>query len=139
MRLMGFVAGVAVGYVLGTRDGRQRYDQLLAGARNLAALAWTPQVSQRSALEAWPDDVVTLAAPINAAKPRTPAKPRATTATRKSGSAPVPTSAVAKRTPAAKKTAAATTAPPAQIDADARPAPKKRTAPRRKLGGTDQS
>ena len=30
-----FVAGMAVGYVLGTRAGRQRYDQIVATARKV--------------------------------------------------------------------------------------------------------
>ena len=35
--MIGFVAGAAVGYVLGTRAGRQRYEQIKAGAHRL----WT--------------------------------------------------------------------------------------------------
>jgi hypothetical protein len=30
-----FVAGLAVGYVLGTRDGRRRYEQIKAAAQNI--------------------------------------------------------------------------------------------------------
>ena len=35
--MIGFVAGAAVGYVLGTRAGRARYDQIKRGAHRL----WT--------------------------------------------------------------------------------------------------
>ncbi len=33
--MIGFVAGAAVGYVLGTRAGRARYEQIKAGSRKL--------------------------------------------------------------------------------------------------------
>ncbi|GAA1776961.1 hypothetical protein [Luedemannella helvata] len=36
MRLLTLAAGVAVGYVLGTRAGREKYDKIVEGARNLA-------------------------------------------------------------------------------------------------------
>lgn len=36
MRLLTLAAGVAVGYVLGTRAGREKYEQIVEGARNLA-------------------------------------------------------------------------------------------------------
>jgi hypothetical protein len=32
---MVFIAGVGIGYVLGSRAGRERYDQLVAGARKI--------------------------------------------------------------------------------------------------------
>jgi len=35
MRRMAFVLGLAVGYVLGTRAGRQRYEQLLRSWRQI--------------------------------------------------------------------------------------------------------
>jgi hypothetical protein len=37
MRLMTFAAGAAVGYVLGTRAGREKYEQILDTARKLRA------------------------------------------------------------------------------------------------------
>jgi len=40
--MIGFVAGAAVGYVLGTRAGRQRYEQIKAGAHRL----WTSEPVQ---------------------------------------------------------------------------------------------
>lgn len=36
MKTLTFAAGVAAGYVLGTRAGREKYEQILEGARNLA-------------------------------------------------------------------------------------------------------
>jgi len=36
MKTLTFAAGIAAGYVLGTRAGREKYEQLVAGARNLA-------------------------------------------------------------------------------------------------------
>ncbi|WP_052852257.1 hypothetical protein [Streptomyces avicenniae] len=36
MRKLTFIAGAAVGYVLGARAGRERYEQLRAAARRLA-------------------------------------------------------------------------------------------------------
>jgi uncharacterized protein YjbJ (UPF0337 family) len=36
MRKMTLVAGVAIGYVLGTRAGRARYEQIMAGAGRIA-------------------------------------------------------------------------------------------------------
>ena len=36
MKVLTFAAGVAVGYVLGTRAGREKYEEIAAGARKLA-------------------------------------------------------------------------------------------------------
>lgn len=36
MRIFRFTAGMAVGYVLGTRAGREKYDQIVASARRFA-------------------------------------------------------------------------------------------------------
>ncbi|HEX2499128.1 MAG: hypothetical protein ACRDWG_16980 [Actinomycetes bacterium] len=36
MKMLKFAAGLAVGYVLGARAGRGRYQQIVEGARNLA-------------------------------------------------------------------------------------------------------
>jgi hypothetical protein len=36
MKAFTFVAGLAAGYVLGTRAGREKYEQIVEGARNLA-------------------------------------------------------------------------------------------------------
>ena len=43
MRTLTFAAGAVAGYVLGTRAGREKYEQIVAGARNFAQ---QPQVSQ---------------------------------------------------------------------------------------------
>ena len=37
MRKLTFIAGLAIGYVLGTRAGRERYEQLSKAAHDLAA------------------------------------------------------------------------------------------------------
>lgn len=36
MRVVTFAAGAAIGYLFGTKAGRQRYEQIVAGARQLA-------------------------------------------------------------------------------------------------------
>lgn len=36
MRAVTFAAGAAVGYLFGTKAGRQRYEQIVASARQLA-------------------------------------------------------------------------------------------------------
>jgi hypothetical protein len=41
--MIGFVAGIAVGYVAGTRAGRERYEQIRRGAQK----AWTSDPVQR--------------------------------------------------------------------------------------------
>lgn len=43
-----FVAGLAVGYVLGTRDGRRRYEQIKAAAQNI----WESEPVQWGAAQA---------------------------------------------------------------------------------------
>lgn len=43
-----FVAGLAVGYVLGTRDGRRRYEQIKAAAQNI----WESEPVQWGATQA---------------------------------------------------------------------------------------
>ena len=61
--MIGFVAGAAVGYVLGTRAGRQRYEQIKAGSRRL----WRSDPVQRR-VEAAGHAVKTQAVPFGAAK-----------------------------------------------------------------------
>ena len=46
MRKLSFAAGLAAGYVLGARAGRERYHQIVEGARNLAD---QPAVAQAQA------------------------------------------------------------------------------------------
>jgi hypothetical protein len=43
VKALTFMAGAAVGYVLGTKAGRERYEQIVAGAKNLKD---QPMVSQ---------------------------------------------------------------------------------------------
>jgi len=59
---IGLVVGGAVGYVLGTRAGRERYDQIVAQARGLwqnpsvqKAASQAPQQAQRAASAVMPD------------------------------------------------------------------------------------
>ncbi len=51
MRKLTFLAGLAVGYVLGTRAGRERYEQLRKTARDLAQTP-TVQKATRNAKQA---------------------------------------------------------------------------------------
>jgi hypothetical protein len=46
MRLLTLAAGVAAGYVLGTRAGRGKYEQIVEGARQLRA---NPSLAQAQA------------------------------------------------------------------------------------------
>jgi hypothetical protein len=46
MKMLTFAAGLAVGYVLGTRAGREKYNQIVGVARNLAD---QPAVAQAQA------------------------------------------------------------------------------------------
>ena len=46
MRLLTLATGLAVGYVLGTRAGREKYDQIAESARNFAE---QPTVAQTTA------------------------------------------------------------------------------------------
>jgi len=48
MRVLTLAAGVAAGYVLGTRAGRQRYEQIVAGARRLASHPTVVQAQERA-------------------------------------------------------------------------------------------
>ena len=45
-----FVTGLAVGYVLGTRAGRERYEQLRSGARRIAGNPAVRNVGEVAAL-----------------------------------------------------------------------------------------
>ncbi|MFC1416401.1 YtxH domain-containing protein [Streptacidiphilus cavernicola] len=51
MRKLTFIAGLALGYVLGTRAGRERYEQLSKAAHDLAQ-APTVQSATRNAKQA---------------------------------------------------------------------------------------
>jgi hypothetical protein len=48
----GLMVGLAAGYVLGTRDGRERYDQIVAAARAFAG-SETAKTLEGSLKEAW--------------------------------------------------------------------------------------
>lgn len=65
MRLLTFTAGLAVGYVLGARAGREKYEQIVEGARKLQA---NPTLGQAQA---------TITALVSAAPPVTTPRPRA--------------------------------------------------------------
>ena len=85
MRLLTLAAGVAVGYVLGTRAGREKYNQIVHEAKAVKANPSLDQV-QRSVrqLTTEPAPAVTAAAdvptPATAIKPQVRAL-RTTTAT----------------------------------------------------------
>jgi hypothetical protein len=51
MRKLTFIAGLAIGYVLGTRAGRERYEQLRKTARDLSQTS-AVQSATRSAKQA---------------------------------------------------------------------------------------
>lgn len=46
MRLLTFATGLAAGYVLGTRAGREKYQQIVEGARQLRTNPTTAQAQQ---------------------------------------------------------------------------------------------
>jgi len=46
MRMLTFAAGLAAGYVLGTRAGREKYEQIAAGARQVRANPTLGQVQE---------------------------------------------------------------------------------------------
>jgi hypothetical protein len=85
MRLMTFAAGAAVGYVLGTRAGRGKYEQILDTARKLRAdpsLGRAAQaVSELRSPPAAQPAVPPAPAPARTRRPRTPKPAAATTET----------------------------------------------------------
>ncbi|GAA3227833.1 hypothetical protein ACFO1B_21945 [Dactylosporangium siamense] len=102
MRLLTLAAGLATGYVLGTRAGRGKYEQIVEGARQLRA---NPTLAQAQAT----------------------AKHLAT-----APGEPVPATPAAITRPAATKTANPATAnPPTATPATATPATAAPKAPRR--------
>jgi len=48
VKAMTFIAGAAVGYVLGTKAGRERYEQIVSGARNLKEQPVVAQAQARA-------------------------------------------------------------------------------------------
>jgi hypothetical protein len=64
MRVMKFAVGLAAGYVLGSRAGREKYEQILAGARRAQSHPAVTQVQQKAKelLNAGTDS---LAAPVD--------------------------------------------------------------------------
>ncbi len=83
--MIGFVAGAAVGYVLGTRAGRQRYEQIKAGAHRL----WTSDPVQNQLDQAGPA-VKTQALPVVPAKVGDAVKAAGQAVKEKASAAPVP-------------------------------------------------
>ncbi|GAB3850264.1 hypothetical protein ACFPIJ_25475 [Dactylosporangium cerinum] len=78
MRLLTLAAGLAAGYVLGTRAGRGKYEQIVEGARQLRA---NPTLAQAQATaknlattpgEPVPATPATISRPVST-KPATPA------------------------------------------------------------------
>jgi len=79
MRKLSFAAGLAAGYVLGTRAGRERYHQIVESARNLAD---QPAVAQAQAK---------VASLLGTEEPSTPkAVPAQSSATRTSSGTSAP-------------------------------------------------
>jgi hypothetical protein len=48
MRVMKFAVGLAAGYVLGSRAGREKYEQILAGARKAQSHPAVTRVQQKA-------------------------------------------------------------------------------------------
>ncbi len=48
MKVVTLAAGVAVGYVLGTRAGREKYEQIAAGARKLSGHPAVVQAQEKA-------------------------------------------------------------------------------------------
>jgi len=44
--LIGLAIGVGIGYILGTRDGRERYDEIVAGVSDLVGEEMVAQVTE---------------------------------------------------------------------------------------------
>ena len=103
--MIGFVAGAAVGYVLGTRAGRQRYEQIKAGAHRL----WTSDPVQNK-LDQAGHAVKTQALPFVADKVGDAVKAAGQAVKEKAASAPVP--AKLRRGSDGEVIAEVTTAPP---------------------------
>lgn len=82
---IGFLAGVAVGYVLGARAGQQRYQQI----KHLAAQAWGSQPVQ-TGLDQAGQTVKTKAVPYVAEKVADAVKAAGSTVKEKAGSEPIP-------------------------------------------------
>jgi uncharacterized membrane protein len=79
MRLLTLAAGLATGYVLGTRAGRGKYEQIVEGARQLRANPTLAQAQATAKNLATTPGTPTTQAPPAAAQPavaKTPATPR---------------------------------------------------------------
>ncbi|GIF23203.1 hypothetical protein BJ973_000441 [Actinoplanes tereljensis] len=66
MAIIKFTAGLAVGYVLGARAGRERYEQIVAGARKAQSHPAVTQAQQKvqSLLGTAPDTSTATADPV---------------------------------------------------------------------------
>ena len=83
MRLVTFATGMAAGYVLGTRAGREKYEQIVEGARQLRG---NPTAAQAQ------ETVKTLlSGPAPAEQATATPTPTTASAGDKSGSTPKPT------------------------------------------------
>jgi hypothetical protein len=79
-----FVAGLAVGYVLGTRAGRQRYEQIKLAAKNVwesEPVQWAAGQAQDAVADVADKAAITTVMPDAAAAARATAKPRTPKAT----------------------------------------------------------
>ena len=88
MKIVSLAAGVAVGYVLGSRAGRDKYEQIVAGIRRMSSQPGVPTKTEEplGADPVAPAPIAGAADPLTAAagpRPprRRPATPAAGTAT----------------------------------------------------------
>ena len=115
--MIGFVAGAAVGYVLGTRAGRQRYEQIKRGSARI----WHSDPIQHR-VEAAGQAVKTQAVPFVADKVGDAVKAAGQAVKEKAASAPVP--AKLRRGSDGEVIAEVTTAPPSTAPSpEANPTP----------------
>ncbi|MGX6606102.1 hypothetical protein ACWKSP_28835 [Micromonosporaceae bacterium Da 78-11] len=92
MRVIKFAAGLAVGYVLGSRAGREKYEQIATGFRQLSGHPTVVQ-AQEKVKDAISTGVDTAAAKL------TPAEPAATPKPAEPAAKPTPVEPAAKPTP----------------------------------------
>jgi hypothetical protein len=78
MKIVTLAAGVAVGYVLGTKAGREKYNQIAAAARKLSTHPAVGQAQQK-AKSALDTVAVKSDAPVVPAKPSASRQPAVVT------------------------------------------------------------
>ncbi|MDG6103600.1 hypothetical protein Daura_35095 [Dactylosporangium aurantiacum] len=114
MRLLTLAAGLATGYVLGTRAGRGKYEQIVEGARQLRAnptLAQAQQTARKLATSPASPAAVTDSASSMSSSGSSAASPGAKhlTATSSGSATPAAMPGATASTPKAPRKASATT------------------------------